>query len=376
MTETLIRPGLIPERWPADLDAQLHTIRSSQIHSTPTPATEEVQIIDIRRGGLSLNLADSIRKGFTNQDVDSRRSIPSLLLWDKNGLEYFEKVTHNPQYYLTNAEIDILQTHSARIAEQIEPNSILLELGSGALRKTDILLQAIEAQGKVVDYYALDLDHAELVRTLQQLKPGKFKHVRCHGLWGTYEDGAQWLSRAEMVRKPTCVLSLGSTIGGFTRPEAAGFLREWSSTLRQLGDGIKTRFIIGLDGNTDGASVWSAYNDQAGDNRRFVHNALRHANQHLGYTAFYPRDWTVQGEWDAEEGCHNQYLVPLKDLEFEGNRLIKGEKVHVCQSYKWNDSERERLWKESNLEELQRFVANGRQSYGMCCPTIMSDLWC
>jgi uncharacterized linocin/CFP29 family protein len=80
MTETLIRPGLIPERWPADLDSQLHTLRSSQIHSTPTPATEEVQIIDIRRGGLSLNLADSIRKGFTNHDMDNRRYIPSLLL--------------------------------------------------------------------------------------------------------------------------------------------------------------------------------------------------------------------------------------------------------------------------------------------------------
>jgi EasF-like predicted methyltransferase len=372
MTETLIRPGLIPERWPADLEAQLRTLRSSQTHSAAPSATEEVHIIDIRRDGLSLNLADSIRKDLTKQHADSHRSIPSLLLWDQKGLEYFEKVTHNPQYYLTNAEIDILHTHSAEIAEQIEPNSIILELGSGALRKTDILLQEIEAQGKDVDYYALDLDHTELVRTLQQLKPGKFRHVRCHGLLGTYEDGGQWLSQAEMARRPTCVLSLGSTIGGFTRSEAAGFLREWSSTLRQLGDGIKTGFIIGLDGNVDGASVWSAYNDQAGDNRRFILNALRHANQHLGYTAFHPREWTVQGEWDAESGCHNQYLVPLKDLDIEGNRLIKGERVRVCQSYKWDESERERLWKESNLQELQRFVANGRHSYGMCYPMILS----
>ncbi len=35
------------------------------------------------------------------------------------------------QYYLTNAELDILQTWATEIAKLIKPNSMIVELGSG-----------------------------------------------------------------------------------------------------------------------------------------------------------------------------------------------------------------------------------------------------
>lgn len=181
MAETLNRPRVAKLGFPPYKEPP-HTLKKSLLHNTQSPATEECDIVDIRKGGMSLNLADSIRSGIQKQHFDGHRTLASLLLWDEQGLKYFEKVTYNPQYYLTNAEIDILRAHSAAIANLIEHGSIVLELGSGALRKTNILLQALEAQAKDIDYYALDLDRNELVRTLQQLMPGNFKHVRCHGL--------------------------------------------------------------------------------------------------------------------------------------------------------------------------------------------------
>lgn len=340
------------------------TIRKDASHYACPRTTGRCDVIDIRKGGVSMNLAESIRNGLKDPQEGCSRSLPSLLLWDEQGLKSFEKVTYNQQYYLTNAEIDILEAHSRTIADKIEPGTLLLELGSGALRKTEILLRAIEAQSKDVDYYALDLDQNELARTLQELGPSEHRHVKCHGLLGTYDDGRAWLSEAINADRPKALLSLGSTIGGFTRVEATAFLREWSSTLQGFGKQGKSQVIIGLDGNTDGATVWSAYNDSAGDNRWFVMNVLSHANHDLGYEAFHPSEWTVEGVWDAMDKCHNQYVVPLKDMIFEGIWLRKGERIMICQSYKWDHIERKRLWKQINLSEKAGLCANGNDMYG------------
>lgn len=74
-----------------------------------------------------------------------------------------------------------------------------------------ILLQALDAIGKDIDYYALDLSLIELKRTLEQVPP--LNHVRCHGLLGTYDDGLSWLKLPETAKRPKCVMSLGSSIG-------------------------------------------------------------------------------------------------------------------------------------------------------------------
>lgn len=75
----------------------------------------------------------------------------------------------------------------------------------------NLLLEAFERAGKEIDYYALDLSRQELERTLAQLPA--YKHVKSHGLWGTYDDGREWLKRPANIRRQKCVVSLGSSIG-------------------------------------------------------------------------------------------------------------------------------------------------------------------
>lgn len=79
------------------------------------------------------------------------------------------------------------------------------------LRKVTLLLRAFEDKGKKIDYFALDLSKQELERTLAQVP--EFKHVKCHGLLGTYDDGREWLKRDENIRRGKCILTLGSSIG-------------------------------------------------------------------------------------------------------------------------------------------------------------------
>jgi L-histidine Nalpha-methyltransferase / hercynylcysteine S-oxide synthase len=78
-----------------------------------------------------------------------------------------------------------------------------------SLRKIRLLLEAFEASEKPIDYYALDLSRDELDRTLAQV-PG-FRHVACHGLLGTYDDGKEWIT--QLGDRPKCIISMGSSIG-------------------------------------------------------------------------------------------------------------------------------------------------------------------
>ncbi|KAK5719410.1 hypothetical protein LTR15_007933 [Elasticomyces elasticus] len=328
--------------------------------SKPKSNGERPDIVDIRDGGELLQLADSIRSGL--QAPPGSRTLPSLLLWNEKGLKHFEAVTYTSDYYLTNAEISVLEAHSAEIAEQIQDGTILLELGSGNLRKVGILLKALDAAGKHVDYYALDLDRNELERTLSQLGPTQFKHVRCHGLFGTYDDGRAWLSKEQHAKRPKCVLSLGSTIGSMSRDEAARFWSDWARMLRVSGE--EASIIIGIDGSKDGDKVFRAYNDRDGANKRFIENAIPQANKQLGYEAFKPDEWRQQGEWNAAEGKHDQYLVPVKDVCFEDVRIAEGERVYIVSSMKYDDKEKARLFRASGLTEVERYT-NGDGSYGL-----------
>lgn len=304
----------------------------------------EVDIIDVRSSTHDISLKKELEANLSATSP----TFPSLLLWDEKGLQHFESITYSPEYYLTNCEISLLEQHSSDLASQIAPGSVVLELGSGCLRKIKLLLDALEAQHKPVDYYALDLSAPELERTLTDISPSSFEYVRCHGLLGTYDDGLGWLRTPELSARPKCILSLGSTIGSYSRPEAADFLGSFASAVKASGQ--KAMFIVGVDGCKDGDKVWHAYNDKAGCNYRFISNILNNANKVLGYDAFNHEDWTVWGQWNEQEGRHDQFLVPVRNLVADGVELERGRGLFVVSSYKYDEEEQEKLWEGAGLE--------------------------
>jgi uncharacterized SAM-dependent methyltransferase len=87
-------------------------------------------IIDIRRETDERSILDDIRQGLRPAD-GKEKTLPTLLLYDEAGLKLFEKITYLDEYYLTNAEIEVLETYADHIAERILPGSIVVELGSG-----------------------------------------------------------------------------------------------------------------------------------------------------------------------------------------------------------------------------------------------------
>ncbi|KAF4630265.1 hypothetical protein G7Y89_g7876 [Cudoniella acicularis] len=310
-----------------------------------------VDIIDIRQDAVEINLKEEILDNL--RPLKGIKKLPTLLLYNDRGLQLFEEITYLDEYYLTNAEIDVLERSADSIARAIPTGSMVIELGSGNLRKVSILLRALEAASKDVDYYALDLSKKELERTLEQVP--HFKYVKCHGLHGTYDDGLDWLQMPENISRTKCVMSLGSSIGNFHRHEAAGFLRRFAEGL-QSSDSM----LIGLDATSDPGRVYHAYNDREGLTHKFILNGLVHANKILGEQAFNPEDWNIIGEYvfDGEGGRHQAFVSPKRNVHYRGIRFMEEERIQIEQSLKYSPEETSKLWKNSGLREVDRWAAS------------------
>ena len=113
----------------------------------------DFSILDIRSTEIAHSIRDEIIAGL--QPCDGKeKNMPSTLLYDEIGLKLFEALTFSDevlakygaryqsrprkfvlticmQYYLTNVELDILQTWATEITKLIKPNSMIVELGSG-----------------------------------------------------------------------------------------------------------------------------------------------------------------------------------------------------------------------------------------------------
>ncbi|KAF2859265.1 DUF323 domain protein [Piedraia hortae CBS 480.64] len=303
-------------------------------------------IVDIRSDAEGLELKRDIRSGLNNPS--GKKTLPTLLLYDEVGLRLFEKVTYLDDYYLTREEVAVLKKHADSIAEQVPEGAIVLELGSGNLRKVRLLLDAFERAQKNVQYFALDVMKAELERTLAECPT--YKYVKCTGLNGTYDDGLVWLQKPEIASVPKVVLSMGSSIGNFPLNDAAAFLAQFAGVLS-----LQDRFLIGLDGCQEPKKVHQAYNDSKGVTHEFTLNGLKHANQLLGYDAFCLDNWQAVGEYDVVGHRHRAFVAPLKDQVVEGVEIEQGEKVRIEESYKANASQAKDLWRNSCVEQMTRW---------------------
>ena len=229
--------------------------------------------------------------------------------------------------------------------------ALITDLNKSNLRKVKVLLDALDADKKNVNYYALDLMRSELERTLAAVPKGTFKHVQCFGLHGTYDDGLEWLQQPENADRPKVVLSLGSSIGNFTRDEAVGFVKQFADILSPADS-----LLIGVDACQEPEKVYRAYNDSEGVTNQFTLNGLNHANKLLGHTAFDLSEWDAIGHYDEQDGRHQAYVSPKKDMKLSLSENVHvsvhaGEKIRIEESYKYSPAQAQDLWQASNVIE-------------------------
>ncbi|KAJ3264071.1 hypothetical protein HK104_006529, partial [Borealophlyctis nickersoniae] len=324
---------------------------------SPPPSPSTVDIVDLRGKTRNSNTSANLRKSIIDhlstatvpfEDSATKttslvRSIPTLVLYDDKGLEIFDAITYNDEYYLTNAEIDIFERHGEEIVrDYVKDGAVLVELGCGAMRKTKYILEAIERQKKGVTYYAVDLSETSLRESIVPLTTS-FPSIHFVGLLGTYDDSLSWVAANIPASVPKTYLWLGSSIGNLTREEAAVFLRKVNDQAMRTGD----TFICAIDRRNDPAKVGLAYNDTKGQTRDFILNGLDHVNT-IFETPVLDRDaFEYVSIYNAVKGRHEAYYRSKKAQVVKGKgadwafevQLKEGEIINVEYSYKYSADE-------------------------------------
>ena len=197
------------------------------------------------------------------------KRLPSKFFYDERGSELFERICEQPEYYLTRAELQIMRRHGAAIASMLGDAVRLVEFGSGAGIKTDLLLGQLASPAL---YMPVDISHTVLEASVAQLR-SKFPDLAIHPLAGDFTHPLTLPEAAVTVRR-TAVYFPGSTLGNFESHEALGLLRNIRKMVGRSGAAL-----IGVDLKKDAAVTQAAYNDKAGVTAAFTLNMLTHVNR-------------------------------------------------------------------------------------------------
>jgi iron(II)-dependent oxidoreductase len=210
--------------------------------------------------------AQSIVRGLD----DAPRWLSCRYLYDAAGSELFERITEQPEYYLTRVETQLLTTHAGEITRLAGP-SALVELGAGSARKTRLLLRAWAAHGRA-RYVPVDICPDVLDSTAAALG-AELPDVTVEPLCATYEQALPRLA----ALSPLTLCFLGSSLGNLNPGEQDELVAALADAL-----GAGDHVLFGLDLVKDPAALEAAYNDAAGVTASFTRNLFVRMNRELG----------------------------------------------------------------------------------------------
>lgn len=271
------------------------------------------------------DFARDVRTGLTA----SPKWLPPRWFYDALGSSLFDTICFLPEYYVMRAEAEILTSFRGEIAHSIGPEVRLVELGSGAARKTRVLLDRL---GRV-EYVPVDIDEEMLRRSARDLLRD-YPALRVTAIHGDFARPSVPLGLLSPSRLRTVVLFLGSTIGNLDPSESVAMLRDLRSALAP-GDAL----LVGADLRKDRGILEPAYDDALGVTAAFNLNLLARINRELGGHFELPA-FRHRALYDEAHGRMEMHLVSkvaqrvtieALDLEFA---FVAGETIHTESSYK------------------------------------------
>ena len=290
------------------------------------PAVHDPRFVLLRTPAPDDDFAQDVRVGLTA----ARKWLPPRWFYDELGSSLFDTICFLPEYYVMRAEAEVLTTHRAEIAAALGKHVRLVELGSGAARKTRILLDALEPD---LEYVPVDVDASMLERAGRDLLRD-YPAMRIIAVRSDFTRPSIPLSLLPRTRARTVVLFLGSTIGNLAPDEATAMLQDLRSSLAP-GDAL----LLGADLRKPRSVLEPAYDDALGVTAAFNRNLLARINRELGGT-FELSAFRHLAFYDERHGRVEMHLVStrtqcvrIEALELEV-AFDEGERIHTESSYK------------------------------------------
>lgn len=256
----------------------------------------------------------------------SQKRINPKYFYDQRGSELFEAITQTPEYYPTRTERQLLRDHAHEIAAFCQPQSILLEPGSGSCEKVRLLLDALQP----AQYIPMDISGDFLFQSAQELVR-EFPWLNVRAICSDF-SGKSLLPELSPEQQ-NIVFYPGSTIGNMSPADADTFLQRLRQALHP-GDLL----ILGVDLKKNTAVLNAAYNDAQGITAQFNLNILSHLNQVLGGD-FLLTSFEHRAFFNEQESRIEMHLVSKcpQNIHLAGISLhfAEGETLHTENSYKY-----------------------------------------
>jgi L-histidine N-alpha-methyltransferase len=259
----------------------------------PTRKRHDRLTVDVHlQPGSNSTIARDVLEGLGN----SPKTLPPKYFYDDTGSRLFDRICDTREYYQTRTEHALLEQVADDLMGGLEPSD-LIELGSGAARKTRVLLDAAGRAGVRCRYVPFDVSESMLRDSATKLL-SSYPWLGVHGIVGDYDRHLGQLPPGDR----RLVVFLGSTIGNFAPDEAVLFL---TRVARQLHAG--DRLLLGTDLVKDHAVLDAAYNDSEGLTAEFNKNVLRVLNRELG-ASFDPARFEHVAFFNAEQSRIEMHL--------------------------------------------------------------------
>ena len=235
-----------------------------------------------------------------------QKTISPKYFYDETGSQLFDRITRLPEYYLTDAELDIMRTRVDEMAAFIGKQASLIEFGSGSSLKTRILLEHLD---ELAAYVPVDISEDHLLASATKIR-SEFPGLDVRPVVADFTKPFRLPTPTVMPVK-NVVYFPGSTIGNFEHEDAMALLRVMHAEAGENG-----ALLIGVDLQKDPDTLNRAYNDSAGVTAAFNLNILRHLN--TSYGANFDLDaFEHRAEYDEDEGRVVVELVSREDQTFE-----------------------------------------------------------
>ena len=261
-----------------------------------------------------------------------QKTLSPKYFYDARGSVLFDEITAIPEYYLTRAEMAIMDQYLDEMANCAGPEVSVIEFGAGSGLKTRRLLAALISP---VAYVPVEISKDHLLESAETIAE-EFPNLEVLPVCADFTHPFQLPDPSRMPLR-NLVYFPGSTIGNFTHQQARSLLQVMHAEA-----GAGGALLIGVDLRKERRTLERAYNDDAGVTAEFNLNLLARMNRELD-AKFDLNLFDHRADWNAEAGRIEMRLVSkadqLVDVCEEAIHFAKDEAILTELSYKYEIGE-------------------------------------
>ena len=281
----------------------------------------------------------------------TQAEIPCKYLYDERGSALFEQIGKTDEYYVTRADLALHHAHVQAIADCMGEQAHIIEFGSGAGIKIQLILSAAR-QPRAYTPIEISAEALQVsVAALQQ----RFPTLDIRPVNADYtRDIPDEILELEPPAKRRVVYFPGSTISNFSHTQAHEFLDRMRRMI-----GPEGGILIGVDLIKAEAVLEAAYDDRAGVTAAFNLNLLKRLQNDLGATLNMD-DFRHEARYNQDKERIEMHLVAVRDAKIRLNgtsfQFSAGQSIHTENSHKYSISGFSQLAELAELKVIQTWT--------------------